>query len=36
MAPEEVQAILDRTGIRREDVVGKVRSITYRAVKRAD
>jgi arsenite methyltransferase len=34
-APEEVQAILDRTGIRREDVVGKVRSITYRAVKRA-
>ena len=34
-APEEVQAILDRTGIRREDVVGKVRSITYRSVKPA-
>lgn len=33
--PEEVQAILDRTGIRREDVAGKVRSITFRARKRA-
>jgi len=33
--PEEVQAILDRTGIRPEDVAGKVRSITYRAYRRA-
>lgn len=30
-APEEAQALLDRTGIRREDVAGKVRSITFRA-----
>src|SRR6266545_3063823 len=33
--PEEVQAILDRTGIRPEDVAGKVRSITYRAYRRS-
>ncbi|PYQ24478.1 MAG: arsenite S-adenosylmethyltransferase [Acidobacteria bacterium] len=33
--PEEVQAVLDRTGIRSEDVAGKVRSITYRAYRRA-
>jgi len=33
MVPAEVQEILDRTGIRREDVAGKVRSITFRARK---
>lgn len=33
--PDEAQAILDRTGIRREDVAAKVRSITYRAYRRA-
>ncbi len=32
-APEEAQAFLDRNGTKREEVSGKVRSITYRATK---
>ena len=32
-APDEAQALLDRTGVRWEDVAGKVRSITFRARK---
>ena len=31
--PEEVEALLARTGAREEDVRGKVRSVTYRAVR---
>jgi arsenite methyltransferase len=31
--PEEAQALLDRSGVRPEELVGKVRSITYRASK---
>jgi SAM-dependent methyltransferase len=31
--PDEMQQLLDRVGIRREDVVGKVHSLTYRARK---
>jgi SAM-dependent methyltransferase len=30
-APEEADALLARTGVRREELLGKVRSITYRA-----
>jgi hypothetical protein len=30
-APDEAHALLERTGVRREDVAGKVRSITFRA-----
>jgi ubiquinone/menaquinone biosynthesis C-methylase UbiE len=33
-APEEVQALLARTGVRSEQVIGKVRSLTFRACKR--
>ena len=33
--PDEIQGLLDRVGIRREDVVGKVHSVTFRACKRA-
>ncbi len=33
-APEEAQAFLDRNAAKREEVTGKVRSITYRATKR--
>jgi hypothetical protein len=32
-APEEARAILERTGVAREAVVGKVRSLTFRARK---
>lgn len=32
-APEEAQALLARAGVRAEDVVGKVRSVTFRATK---
>ena len=32
-APAEVAALLDRTGVRWEDLAGKVRSITFRARK---
>jgi len=32
-APDEIESLLGRLGIRREDVVGKVRSVTFRAVK---
>jgi len=32
--PDEIQALLDRVGIRREDVAGKVHSLTFRARKR--
>jgi len=33
--PEEMQKLLDRVGIRRDDVAGKVHSLTYRARKPA-
>jgi arsenite methyltransferase len=33
--PEDVRQILDRAGVRREDVVGKVHSVTFRARKAA-
>jgi arsenite methyltransferase len=33
--PAQAQELLDRTGVRHEDVAGKVRSITFRARKRA-
>lgn len=33
VAPDEVKAVLDRAGARLEDVAGKVRSVTFRAVK---
>lgn len=32
-APEEARAILERNGVKRESVVGRVRSLTYRARK---
>ena len=32
-APEEARALAERTGVRVEDVLGKVRSVTYRAWK---
>ncbi len=32
-APEEVRALEARTGVRREEVLGRVRSVTFRAVK---
>ncbi len=32
--PEEIRGLLDRAGIREEEVTGKVRSLTYRARKR--
>lgn len=32
-APEEAQALSERTGVRREDILGKVRSVTFRAWK---
>jgi len=32
-APAEVAALVDRTGVRWEDLAGKVRSITFRARK---
>jgi arsenite methyltransferase len=32
-APEEARALVERTGVRVEDVTGKVRAVTYRAVK---
>ena len=32
-APEEAKALADRTGVKAEDVLGKVRSVTYRARK---
>ena len=34
-APDEAEALLDRTGVRWEDVSGKVRAITFRALKAA-
>ncbi len=34
-APEEVQALEARTGVRREEVLGRVRSVTFRASKPA-
>jgi SAM-dependent methyltransferase len=34
-APQEVQALLERTGVTSEQVIGKVRSVTYRASKPA-
>ncbi len=34
-APEEAQALLDRSGVKMEQVIGKVRSITFRARKPA-
>jgi arsenite methyltransferase len=34
-APDEVRSLLERTGARREDLVGRVRSITFRAVRPA-
>jgi ubiquinone/menaquinone biosynthesis C-methylase UbiE len=33
VAPEQVGELLERTGTRREDLVGQVRSVTFRAVK---
>ena len=33
VAPEQVGELLERTGTRREDLVGRVRSVTFRAVK---
>ncbi len=35
-APEEAQTILTRTGTKLEDVLGKVRSVTFRATRAAD
>jgi arsenite methyltransferase len=32
-APEEAQALLDRAGVKAEDVSGKVRSVTFRATR---
>jgi len=32
-APGEVKSLFDRSGVSREDVAGKVRSVTFRAVK---
>jgi hypothetical protein len=32
-APEEVQALEARTGVKREEVLGRVRSVTFRASK---
>jgi hypothetical protein len=32
-APEEVRALEARTGVKREEVLGRVRSVTFRAVK---
>ena len=34
-APDEARALLERTGAKREDLVGTVRSVTVRAVKPA-
>jgi arsenite methyltransferase len=34
-APDEVRALEARTGVKREEVVGRVRSVTFRAVKPA-
>jgi SAM-dependent methyltransferase len=33
--PEETQALLARAGVRKEEILGRVRSITFRAVKEA-
>ena len=33
VAPEQVRELLERTGAKREDLVGTVRSVTFRAVK---
>ena len=35
VAPDQVGELLERTGARREDLVGTVRSVTLRAVKPA-
>jgi SAM-dependent methyltransferase len=35
VAPDQVRELLERTGARREDLVGTVRSVTFRAVKPA-
>lgn len=35
VAPDQVKELLERTGARREDLVGTVRSVTFRAVKPA-
>jgi sugar phosphate isomerase/epimerase len=35
VAPDQVADLLERTGARREDLVGTVRSVTLRAVKPA-
>lgn len=35
VAPDQVSELLERTGARREDLVGTVRSVTFRAVKPA-
>jgi SAM-dependent methyltransferase len=34
-APDEVRRLEDRTGVKREEVVGRVRSVTFRAFKPA-
>jgi SAM-dependent methyltransferase len=34
-APEQTRGLLERTGTRREDLMGRVRSVTFRAVKPA-
>ena len=34
VAPEEADAIVERSGVRREELLGIVRSVTWRAVKR--
>jgi hypothetical protein len=34
-APDEVRALEARTGVKREEVVGRVRSVTFRALKPA-
>jgi arsenite methyltransferase len=35
VAPDQVRELLERTGTKREDLVGRVRSVTFRAVKPA-
>jgi hypothetical protein len=33
VAPDEVASVLDRTGAVLDDVAGKIRSVTFRAIK---
>jgi len=35
VAPDQVADLLERTGMKREDLVGAVRSVTFRAIKTA-